>query len=176
MKGININDAYELFSVPHKDERGFFLNIFRSNTSDFQKLLNGSEIVQINLSFNEKIGTIRGLHYQKEPYAEAKIVRCLKGKVWDVVVDLRYHSSTYLRWSAVELSPEKSNSLFIPRGCAHGFQVLKPKSELLYLHSGKWMPEFETGLRWDDKILSIDWPLPFTNISQKDKDLPYLEK
>ena len=174
MKKININDSFELFAKPYKDERGYFLNLFRSNSRDYEKVWHGLKVKQINLSFNEKIGTIRGLHYQKEPHSESKIVRCLKGKVWDVVVDLRKNSSTFLNWSCVELSEEKANALLIPRGCAHGFQVLEPKSELLYLHSGKWMPDFENGIRWDDKTLSINWPLPSTNISQKDRDLPFI--
>ena len=118
------------------------------------------------------MGTIRGLHLQGPPHSEAKLVRCLKGKVWDVAVDLRRDSATNGHWQAVELTPERCNALFIPEGCAHGFQVLQPGSELLYLHSGAWVPEMETGVRWDDPQLAIAWPLSPSEIS--DRDLSFL--
>jgi len=101
-------------------------------------------------------------------------VRCLRGRVWDVAVDLRQDSPTYRHWHAVELSPEQGNALLIPEGCAHGFQVLQPGSELLYLHSGAWVPEAETGVRWDDPQLAIAWPLPAGELSERDRGLPLL--
>lgn len=129
-------------------------------------------IAQVNLSRSEAMGTIRGLHLQAPPHSEAKLVRCLKGRVWDVAVDLRRDSPTYGQWQAIELSPDQGNALLIPEGCAHGFQVLEPSSELLYLHSGEWVPEAETGVCWNDPQLAITWPLPMTQISDRDQRLP----
>ena len=120
------------------------------------------------------MGTIRGLHLQAHPHSEAKLIRCLRGRVWDVAVDLRQDSDAYGKWHAVELSPEQGNALLIPEGCAHGFQVLQPGSELLYLHSGAWVPEVETGVRWDDQQLAIAWPLPPIGLSERDRSLPSL--
>ena len=131
-------------------------------------------IAQVNLSRTEEVGTIRGLHLQADPHSEAKLVRCLKGRVWDVAVDLRRDSSTYQQWHGLELSPLQGNALLIPEGCAHGFQVLEPGSELLYLHSGAWVPEAETGVRWDDTQLAIAWPLPVTDLSYRDRSLSFL--
>ena len=101
-------------------------------------------------------------------------MRCLKGNVWDVAVDLRPDSTTYGKWHAVQLSPELGNALLIPEGCAHGFQVLEAGSELLYLHSGAWVPEVETGVRWDDPELAIAWPLAITELSDRDRSLPLM--
>jgi dTDP-4-dehydrorhamnose 3,5-epimerase len=129
----------------------------------------------VNLSRTEVVGTVRGLHLQAVPHAEVKLVRALRGRVWDVAVDLRESSSSYGRWHAVELSPEQGNSLLIPEGCAHGFQVLEASSELLYLHSGSWVPDAECGIRWDDATLAIDWPNPVVSLSERDQLLPFLE-
>ena len=101
-------------------------------------------------------------------------MRCLKGKVWDVAVDLRRDSPTYGKWQAVELTPDKGNALLIPEGCGHGFQVLEPGSELLYLHSHAWIPQAESGVRWDDSQLAIAWPLPVSDLSDRDRSLPLL--
>ena len=120
------------------------------------------------------MGTVRGLHFQTPPHSEAKLVRCLKGRIWDVAVDLRTESATYGQWQAIELTPELGNALLIPEGCAHGFQVLEPGSELLYLHSRCWVPDAESGVRWDDTQLSIDWPLPVADLSTRDRSLPFL--
>ena len=103
---------------------------------------------------------MRGLHFQKPPQAEAKLVKCIRGRVWDVGVDLRPHSSTFLKWQAVELDSGTHNAFFIPEGCAHGFQVMEPDSELLYLHSAFYHAEQEGGLLWNDPVLNISWPLP----------------
>jgi dTDP-4-dehydrorhamnose 3,5-epimerase len=132
-------------------------------------------IAQVNLSRTEAVGTVRGLHLQAPPHSEAKLVRCLRGRIWDVAVDLRPGSATYGQWHAVELSPSAANALLIPEGCAHGFQVLEPGSELLYLHSGVWVSEAETGVRFDDRRLAIPWPLPPTGLSERDLGLPLLE-
>lgn len=169
-----INGVFELLAQPFADHRGAFLSAFRSQELAFMSSWGDRGIAQVNLSRTEAVGTIRGLHLQAEPHSEAKLVRCLHGRVWDVAVDLRHDSTTYGQWHAVELSPEQGNALLIPEGCAHGFQVLEPGSELLYLHSGAWEPEAETGVRWNDHNLAITWPLYVTDLSDRDLGLPLL--
>jgi len=170
----SINGVFELVGQPFADARGAFLNTFRAQEEAFVLSWGDRGIAQVNLSRTEAVGTIRGLHLQEEPHSEAKMVRCLKGRVWDVAVDLRHNSTTYGQWQAVELSPDQGNALLIPEGCAHGFQTLEPGSELLYLHSGAWVPEAETGVRWNDPQLAIGWPLTVTEISDRDRILPLL--
>lgn len=176
--GINptpIPGVFELHTQPFADHRGAFLSVYRAQALGFMGSWGDRGIAQVNLSRTKALGTIRGLHLQRDPFSEAKLVRCLRGRVWDVAVDLRQDSATYGRWHAVELSPEQSNALLIPEGCAHGFQVLEPASELLYLHSGAWKPEAETGVRWNDPRLSIAWPLPVADLSDRDIVLPLFE-
>jgi len=163
-----------LVGQPFSDGRGAFLNAFRAQEPAFAKAWGNRGIAQVNLSKTEIPGSIRGLHMQARPHSEAKLVRCLRGKVWDVAVDLRTDSPTYARWHTVELSPEAANALLIPEGCAHGFQVLEPGSELLYLHSDAWVPEAETGVRFDDPQLAIPWPLQPRGLSRRDLALPLL--
>ena len=167
-----INGVFELHAQPFADHRGAFLNAFRAQDPAFMGSWGDRGIAQVNLSRTEAVGTIRGLHLQAEPHSEAKLVRCLRGRVWDVAVDLRTDSTTYGQWHALELSPDQGNALLILEGCAHGFQVLEPGSELLYLHSGAWLPEAETGVRWDDPTLAIAWPLPAVGLSDRDRNLP----
>lgn len=169
-----IHGVFELVSEPFMDVRGAFLNAFRAQEESFIGSWGKRPIAQVNLSRSQAVGTIRGLHLQASPHIEAKLVRCLKGKVWDVAVDLRCDSSTYGKWHAVELTPELGNALLIPEGCGHGFQVLEPNSELLYLHSSAWVPEAECGVRWDDSQLAIAWPLPVADLSNRDRSLPLL--
>ena len=139
----HIAGVCELHSSFYCDERGSFLNAFRAQDSVFSQTWNQRNISQINISRTSSVGTVRGLHLQSNPYSEAKLVRCLQGAVWDVAVDLRPGSDTYGRWYATELTSAVGNALFIPEGCAHGFQVLEPNSELLYIHSSPWVPEAE---------------------------------
>jgi len=162
--------VYEAQSAPVRDHRGQFTRLFCAG--ELLEAHNGRPVVQINYSLTRAVGAIRGLHFQRPPIADAKWVRCLKGRVWDVVVDLRQSSCTFLRWHAVELDAIRMNALFIPEGCAHGFQVLLPHSELLYLHTAPYAPECEGGLRWDDPRLSIAWPKPVTDISDRDRNHP----
>jgi dTDP-4-dehydrorhamnose 3,5-epimerase len=152
-----IKGLFELVSQPFVDALGAFLNAFRAQDEAFMRSWGDRGIAQVNLSRNDVVGTIRGLHLQAEPHSEAKLVRCLKGRVWDVAVDLRRDSITFGQWRGVQLTPKRSNALLIPEGCAHGFQVLEPGTELLYLHSGAWVPEAETGVL-DDPQLAIAWP------------------
>ena len=169
-----INGVFELLAQPFADHRGAFLNAFRAQEPAFMGSWGDRMIAQVNISRTETLGAIRGLHLQAPPHSEAKLVRCLRGHVWDVAVDLRPDSATYCHWHAVELSPERANALLIPEGCAHGFQVLEPGSELLYLHSGAWVAEAETGVRFDDPQLAIPWPLPPQGLSERDVALPML--
>ena len=163
----------ELRTAAFQDARGAFLNGFRRE----HWLTSWGErpIEQVNLSRTERVGAVRGLHLQRAPWPEAKLVRCLRGRVWDVAVDLRPSSPTWGCWHAVVLAPELGNALLIPEGCAHGFQVLAPGSELLYLHSAPYRPEAELGVRWDDPQLAVAWPLPPLDLSPRDQQLPLLE-
>lgn len=170
-----INGVFALVGRPFTDHRGAFLNAFRAQEPAFANAWGDRGIAQVNLSRTEVVGTIRGLHLQASPHAEAKLVRCLRGRVWDVAVDLRPDSASFGRWHALELSGEQGNALLIPEGCAHGFQVLEPGSELLYLHSGPWVPEAETGVRFDDPRLAIPWPLPPVGLSERDRALALLQ-
>lgn len=170
-----INGVFELQVQPFSDHRGAFLNAFRAQDHAFMGSWGDRGIAQVNLSRTEAVGTIRGLHLQSPPHSEAKLVRCLHGRVWDVAVDLRPGSATYGQWHAVVLSPSAATALLIPEGCAHGFQVLELGSELLYLHSGAWVPEAETGVRFNDPKLAIAWPLPPIGLSERDLSLPLLQ-
>jgi dTDP-4-dehydrorhamnose 3,5-epimerase len=170
-----IAGVLELVGQTFSDHRGAFLNAFRAQEPPFTRAWGHRSIAQVNLSRTEAVGAVRGLHLQAAPHSEAKLVRCLRGRVWDVAVDLRPGSPTYGQWHGVELSPGTGKALLIPEGCAHGFQVLEPGSELLYLHSGGWVPEAETGVRYNDPRLAIRWPLAPLGLSARDMALPLLE-
>lgn len=152
---------------PRKDSRGQFTRAFC-----FEELSAAgwtTPVMQINHSITSAVGSVRGLHYQKPPKAERKMVLCLRGRVWDVAVDLRSSSRTFLSWHAEELSAENSRALLIPEGFAHGFQVLEKESELLYLHSEQYSPQHEDGLSPLDPRLSISWPLAIGEMSERDR-------
>jgi len=159
---------------PRKDSRGQFTRAYCSEELSAAGWT--TPVVQINHSITHAVGSIRGLHYQKPPKAEKKMVLCLKGRVWDVAVDLRSSSATFLSWHAEELSAENSRALLIPEGFAHGFQVLEKESELLYLHSEQYSPQQEDGLSPLDTRLSIPWPLAIGEMSERDKGFPYLSE
>ncbi|MCP9775687.1 dTDP-4-dehydrorhamnose 3,5-epimerase family protein [Cyanobium sp. WAJ14-Wanaka] len=170
-----IAGVIELVGQPFADQRGAFLNAFRAQEPVFAEAWGDRATAQVNISRTEAVGSVRGLHLQANPHAEAKLVRCLRGRVWDVAVDLRPGSASFGQWHGVELSAAASNALLIAEGCAHGFQVLEASSELLYLHSGAWVPEAETGVRFDDAQLAISWPLPPQGMSERDLQLPTLK-
>ena len=164
-----LEDAFIIEIEKINDQRGFFsrswdTNIFKKNN------LNG-KIVQCNISFNKKKGTLRGMHFQKEPYQESKLVRCTKGKIFDVIIDLRPKSKTYKKWVGVELSENNHKMFYVPEGFAHGFQTLEENSEVFYQMSEFYKPEYSTGVRWDDNTFDIKWPIVPPIIS--DKDLLY---
>ena len=129
-------------------------------------------IVQCNISFNNKKGTLRGMHYQVEPHAEAKLVRCTRGSIYDVIIDLRPESPGFTKWFFVELSAENRKMLYIPEGFAHGFQTLTDNTETFYQMSGFYFPESARGVRWDDPCFNIKWPEDNRIISQKDLEYP----
>lgn len=148
------------------DHRGAFTRLYCER--EIAGVVGARRIVQINHSCTSAVGAIRGMHFQHAPQAEMKLVRCLKGKVWDVAVDLRAGSPTFLAWHAEELDPGNARMLVIPEGCAHGFQVLAADSELLYLHTAFYAPDHEGGIRYNDPSLAIHWPLAVTDISPRD--------
>ena len=168
----SITGAFTAASVPRFDARGRFARLFDRDV--LGPIHANRPIVQVNHSVTAQIGAIRGMHFQQAPVLEAKWVRCIRGRVLDVAVDLRRGSPTFLHHVAVELSAEAANLFFIPEGCAHGFQVLEPDSELLYLHTAPYAPASEGGVRWDDPAIGIDWPLPPTDISPRDLNHPLL--
>jgi dTDP-4-dehydrorhamnose 3,5-epimerase len=152
------------------DERGFFARSFSQD--DFVRLGMNPHIVQCNVSFNRKKGTLRGMHLQSAPYEEAKLVRCTMGAIYDVILDLRATSATFRQWFAVELSAENRRMLYIPEGLAHGLQTLEDHTEVFYQMSEAYHPECSRGMRWDDPAFGIEWPLPVSVISYKDKTYP----
>jgi dTDP-4-dehydrorhamnose 3,5-epimerase len=164
---------YEAGARVIQDERGRFARLFCVEA--LAQAHGGRAIVQINHSMTRSVGAIRGMHYQRAPAAEGKWVRCLKGRVFDVAVDLRRGSETLLKWHGVTLDAGAMNAVFIPEGCAHGFQVLEPDSELLYLHTAMYAPTLEGGVRFDDPALSIGWPLPITDVSERDRRHPLID-
>jgi dTDP-4-dehydrorhamnose 3,5-epimerase len=154
------------------DHRGAFSRLFCER--ELASVLGERRIVQINQSLTVAVGTVRGMHYQHPPHAEMKLVRCIKGRILDVVVDLRAESPTLLQWHAEELSSKNARMLIIPEGCAHGFQVLDSDSELLYLHTNYYTPEAEDGVLHNDSRLAISWSLPVTNLSERDQGYPII--
>ena len=167
-----IQDVYIVKSKPFLDHRGSFTRFFCNDL--LSSVLKDRQVVQINNSITINTGSIRGLHYQIPPHSEMKLVRCIQGRIFDVAVDLRSNSSTYLQWFGVELSPDQSNMLVIPEGCAHGFQSLEEDSELIYLSTTPYTPKSERGISPLDPALSIPWPLPISDISEKDSSHPLI--
>ena len=157
---------------PIEDSRGSFVRMFCSDELRFMGW--DKPIAQINLTHTKSKGTIRGLHFQRPPYAEMKLVSCTIGKVWDVAVDLRANSKTFLQWHAEILSGENGHSLLIPEGFAHGFQALSNEVEMLYIHSEGYQQTSEGGLNPNDPILNISWPVKVAVLSRRDQAHPYL--
>ena len=162
IKGVDVVETAQV-----EDHRGSFARLFCE--LDLSSVMLGRRVVQINHSRTTTVGAVRGMHFQVSPHAEMKLVRCLKGRVWDVAVDLRAGSATLLKWHAQELTPRNAHMLVIPEGFAHGFQVLEAESELLYLHTAPYTPAAESGVAPDDPQLGIPWPLPVTDLSARDR-------
>jgi dTDP-4-dehydrorhamnose 3,5-epimerase len=155
------------------DERGFFARTWCHN--EFERHGLEPRLVQCNISFNVRRGTIRGMHYQAKPHEEIKLVRCTQGAIYDVIVDVRPESPTYLRWFAEELTAENRRMFYIPGGFAHGFQTLSDGAEVSYQMSDFFQPQSSRGIRYDDPALGIAWSLDVSVISAKDQSYPFLE-
>lgn len=167
-KETKIDGCYIITLEKFRDKRGFFSPTWDSK--EFKKHGLSSKIVQSNLSFNKKKGTLRGLHFQTKPYQEVKLVRCTRGKLFDIALDLRPNSKSYLKWNSVILSADNYKMYYIPEGCAHGFQTLDNNTEIFYQISQFYKPKYARGIRWNDNNFNIKWPLKPTIISEKDKN------
>jgi dTDP-4-dehydrorhamnose 3,5-epimerase len=170
----SLKGVYVIDPEPFADSRGWFARTFCKN--EFASIGHDKEWVQLNHSFTNRKGTIRGMHYQLPPFREIKLVRCIAGAVWDVVIDIRKDSETFLQWTAVELSAANRKMIYIPEGFAHGFQTLTDDCELIYHHSSFYTPGAEGGIRYDDPAVAINWPLPLTDISDRDLQHPLLNE
>jgi dTDP-4-dehydrorhamnose 3,5-epimerase len=153
-----------------KDDRGTFARSYCAEELDDLGI--EFSIVQANISVSKFAGTVRGMHFQEDPYAESKIVRCTQGAIYDVAIDLRQESETYCDWFAAELNADNRFALLVPEGCAHGFQTLSDDTEVHYLMSAPYRPDAATGVRYNDPAFGIDWPLDITNISERDRCWP----
>ncbi|MBU3632891.1 dTDP-4-dehydrorhamnose 3,5-epimerase family protein [Polynucleobacter sp. AP-Feld-500C-C5] len=166
---LNFSGLFRMVRNPFKDDRGEFSRIFCTN--ELSKVGWDKPIVQINRSTNYYRGTVRGLHYQQPPFSEKKIIMCESGRVWDVVVDIRAGSTTFLQYHIEELSEDSDSALIVPEGFAHGFQVLEDNTKLIYIHSEFYAESYQKGLNVKDPSLSISWPLEIKNLSSKDRDI-----
>lgn len=165
-KKTKLDGVYTIQIEKLEDERGFFARMW--DKEEFQKHNLNSNIAQCNISFNRKKGTVRGMHYQIDPYAEAKLVHCIRGKIYDVTIDLRKNSSTFEKWQGIEIGEEDHTIIYIPEGLAHGFQTLENNTVIFYQMSQFYMPEYAKGIRWNDNYFEIDWPIKSSTISKKD--------
>jgi dTDP-4-dehydrorhamnose 3,5-epimerase len=163
---LTLKGAYSITLDNNIDERGSFTRNWCKDKMEKQGL--ESRIVQVNHSINKEKGTVRGLHFQYQPHSEVKIVRCIKGVIWDVIVDLRKISKTYGCWFGARLSAENHKMFYIPQGFAHGFQTLEDNSEILYFHSEYYNKACEGRILYNDEKIAIEWPISVTNVSKKD--------
>ena len=162
--------VFEIEAEPHTDERGDFARAFC--TEEFAAHGIDFTVIQANLSGNRKAGTLRGMHYQAEPVPDAKMVRCVRGRVFDVALDLRANSPSYLGWTGVELDATRRNALYVPAGCAHGFLTLEESCDVLYLRGVPYVADLARGVRWDDPAFAIEWPGEPKVIAPRDAGWP----
>lgn len=167
---LPIPGAFVIEMEPHRDERGFFARSW--SASEFRDRGLSPTVAECSISLNPRSGTLRGMHYQAAPHGEAKLVRCTRGAAFDVLVDLRSHSPTFRRFAAVRLTSDNRKSVYIPDGCAHGFQTLQNDTELWYQISHPHRPDQARGVRWNDPAFGIPWPSPPALISQRDATFP----
>ncbi len=169
---LPISGAFRIELEKREDPRGFFARAFC--VTEFAAV--GIDVAwrQVNFSFTRTAGTLRGMHYQRAPMTDAKLVRCLRGAIHDVVVDIRSDSATFGQFATVELTEDNRDMLYVPRGLAHGFQTLRPDTELMYFHSQDFSPAHDAGLAYDDPELGLDWPLPVAEVSARDQAQPKL--
>jgi len=170
---IGLEGARLIEPERQEDRRGFFARTWCRYAFAEQGLT--ADLVQCAVSYNRRRGTLRGLHYQAPPFAEAKLVRCTRGAIFDVIVDLRPDSPTHLKWAAAELTADNRQSVFAPEGFAHGFQTLEDDCEVFYQMSASYRAEAARGVRWDDPRLAIPWPLAEPMVSQRDRDLTFID-
>jgi dTDP-4-dehydrorhamnose 3,5-epimerase len=165
--------AFEIQIEPHSDERGFFARSWCQR--EFAQHGLNPKLAQCNISVTAQKGTLRGVHFQAAPFAEAKLVRCTRGAIYDVVLDLRPQSPTFRDWIAVILTAEKHNMVYVPEGCGHGFQTLQDDIEVFYQMSEFYNPDAARGVRWDDPAFRIAWPEKVEIISERDRTYPDFE-
>jgi dTDP-4-dehydrorhamnose 3,5-epimerase len=166
-KELKVKKSYIISLEKREDERGFFARFFCSKEFKKKKLI--TKFVQANNSSSKNKGTVRGLHLQTKPYEETKIIRCIKGAIFNVVVDLRKNSITYGKWDGEILSANNRKMMYVPKGCANGHLTMKSNSEIIYLSSEYYSPKHETGIKYNDKFIDIKWPSKILYISKKDK-------
>jgi len=166
-----LKGAFVIEMEKFEDKRGFFARAWCQKEVEANGLV--SRVVQTNISFNKKRGTLRGMHYQVAPYEQIKLVRCTRGVIYDVIIDLRPDSPTFRKWTGVELTAENYTMLYVPENFAHGFQTLEDNTEVTYQVSQFYSPESERGVRYDDPVFQVAWPLPVEVISEKDIAWPY---
>ena len=169
---LSIEGPLRIEYEPRGDERGHFMRTFCANELKEQGV--EFRIAQINRSRTARRGTIRGMHFQIRPWAEAKIVSCLRGKIYDVAIDIREGSPTYGKWASIELAEDKNTAIYIPPGFAHGFQALEEECEVEYFMSEFYHPEEASGVRWNDPVFNIVWPVPNPVLSDRDANWPLL--
>lgn len=166
--------CYTINFQPHTDDRGWFSRVYCQK--EFETINHHLPFVQFNHSFNHKKGTIRGMHYQNPPFQEIKLIRCISGAVYDVVIDLRKDSPTFLQHFGIELSAINHQMIYIPNGFAHGFQTLEDNTQLLYHHTEFYQPGYEAGIHYLDPKVQIDWKLPLSIISDRDKNFNFINQ
>ena len=166
----NLDGAWLIRLDPVWDERGFHARAWCRDELTSREL--ETDLVQCNVSFNGKRGTLRGLHYQREPFGETKLIRCTAGAIYDVILDLRTGSPTFGRWKSFELSAANRHMIYVPKGFAHGFLTLEDDSEVFYMQSSVYSPDHARGVRWDDPLFAIEWPEEINAMSSRDRNLP----
>jgi dTDP-4-dehydrorhamnose 3,5-epimerase len=169
-KETELKGAFVIELEKLEDERGFFARSFC--VDEFNKHGLNTRVVQCNVSFNKHMGTLRGMHYQTAPFEEAKLVRCTKGSIYDVIIDLRSGSETFKRHFGIVLTAKDGNMLYVPEGFAHGFQTLEPDSEIFYQMSQVYSPEHARGVRWNDPAFAIEWPAAERIMTDRDRTYP----
>ena len=168
-----LEDAYVVELEKKEDHRGFFARSW--DAKEFSKHNLNSKLVQCNISFSKKRGTLRGMHYQTKPFEESKLIRCTKGKIFDAIIDLRPSSKTFKKWFGIELTEENYKMLFVPEGFAHGFQSLVDNTEIIYQVSEFYTPGSELGIHWNDPAFNIKWPVKEKIITEKDNSWKFFD-
>lgn len=169
-KEVRLKDAFVVELERREDERGFFARSW--DQKEFESHGLNPRLVQCDVSFNSKRGTLRGMHFQEKPYEEAKLVRCTMGAVYDVIIDLRPDSATFKEWTGFDLTADNHQMVYIPEGFAHGFLTLEDRSELFYQMSEVYVPEKARGVRWNDPAFGIRWPAAVEVVSERDNNYP----